>query len=121
MCFSTPKPPEVTDPGTDPELSKQRIALELDTAAQKKIDKERRAEDEIAKLRGLLGRSSLFSGFKGGQGFGGGMIMPLGANPGTWGGGTGYYTPGGRYSFYDLPTPAPAPAPTPAPTPTPTP
>jgi hypothetical protein len=96
MCFpEPPDPPKVTS-NPDSSLVKQRVQMELDQAALKKENKARRLEQAIAIHGGKIGRKSMFSGGKGGEGFAG---KP--ANPGA--ARTDAYQPGPRVSLYSIP------------------
>ncbi len=114
MCFgSAPDAPETSDPVADPELARQRIQIELDQAAIKADNKRRRMEDDLALLAGKVGRNSLFSGSKGGGGYGSygykSLFVPnQGAGPSIVA--SAYaYQPGGHYSFFSIPVVPPPP------------
>lgn len=66
MCFKAPKPPPVKE---DPELARQKLEAKQNAQVERAAAKEARTNDRLLEAMGRSGRSSLFSGGAGGQGF----------------------------------------------------
>lgn len=79
MCFKKPKPPvqSAADKALEADLTAQRKEARAEQLRQRAQLKEERFQQELMGVGGGWGRSSLFSGGRGGGGFAAPMVRSL--------------------------------------------